>query len=150
MYVDSSSGYVIDSLVRNSYLKCRHSFIIHSIFIFILCYFSAVLSSLDHLDIVYKDPQSDAYSSRRSYHVDSDGESNYSDSELWLSKQQKRFSRKSKRLSQRYSQRSSTISCHRSTSEWTLSLGSDVGDNLPIQKTTFTPRLGLSRDKLCA
>ena len=150
--IDSSSGYVIDSLVRNSYLKCEYTrmYIYHSICVHIcvLFLFSAVRSSLNPLDIVYKDPQLDVYTLRRSYHSNSDGESNYSDSELWLSTQQKRFSRKSKRLSQRLSQRSSTVSHPRSisesyprVSEWTLDFGSDVSDNLSSLKNEFSPRL---------
>ena len=89
------------------------------------------------------DPQLDVYTLRRSYHGNSDGESNYSDSELWLSTRQKRFSRKSKRLSQRLSQRSSTVSHPRSISELTLNLGSDISDNLPILKNKVSPRLVL-------
>ena len=105
-----------------------------------LCQSSAVISSLDPLDIIYKDPL-DIRSSIRSYPGNSDGESNYSDSELCLSVHQKRLSRKSKRLSQRYSRRSSTISCFSCASERTLSLGSNAANILPIQKIRLLQRL---------
>ena len=97
---------------------------------------SVVCSSLQHLDIDPELAVDDVYSKPRSriYHEYSDGESNYSDSELWLSIEQKRLSRKSKRTSCNSSQRSSAISCfgyHRSISERALSFGNNVDKPSP-------------------
>ena len=113
-----------------------------------LCRSSVVISSLEPLDIIYKDPL-DIRSSIRSYRGNSDGESNYSDSELCLSVLQKRLSRKSKRLSQRCSRRSSTISCLSCRSERTLSLGNDAINSLPIEKIKLSRRLAHIQLRSC-
>jgi len=106
-------------------------------------YFSVVRSSFDD---IYSNVQIDIDQ------ANCKEESNYSDSELWFSEQQKRLSRKSKGLSQRSLQRNSSVSHYEflfSTSENALNHVTDDGFTIRKLLTKKTKSSVRSAKFLC-